>query len=70
MGLNAPRHVGSSQARDRTGVHCLDRQILLTLSHQENLSFIFICLFDLHRVLVAACKPLVVVKEEAEQALS
>ena len=28
------------------------------------------CLFDLRRVLLAACEPLVVVKEETEQALS
>ena len=43
-GLVAPRHVGSSQARARTRVPCLDRQILNHCATREAPS----CSFDLH----------------------
>ena len=44
MGLTAPRHVGSSQTRDRTLVPCIVRQIL---NHWTTREALILCLFAL-----------------------
>ena len=43
MGLVAPRHVGSSRARDQTCVPCISRQILNHCATRKSLNFDFSC---------------------------
>jgi len=43
MGLVAPRHVGSSQTRDRTHVSSISRQVLYLWATREALAWLFRC---------------------------